>query len=149
MTYSLAAARAIIHGSSGREPVQVVYTTDEIARLFGRLPQTVRGWIASGVMLSRNTGHSYLIPGGHAIDLLGRPAPGINDHRTVIDVHAGYTVDELTVMLGLKIDAVRRLARPGGPLKVEHRRPRLIVLGQALLDYLDGSDEPIRHPDSA
>lgn len=140
--------RTLVFGARDVELVQVAYTVADTARAFGKPEQVVLRLVSAGRMPSRNTGRAYLIPGGVILDVLGSAHPDINDHRDVIDRAAAYTYAEVGTLLGISIHAAKRLAA-SRRLTPDRTAPRPLFSGALLLDYLGGTDEPLRHRDSA
>jgi hypothetical protein len=84
----------------------------------------------------------------------------VTSHRDREIEQMAYSVAEVAIMLGfctedspdnVKVSAntrTRRLIR-SGQLRARTTGAAYIIPGSAVADYLDGSDDPIKHPDSA
>ena len=76
--------------------------------------------------------------------------PVINDHRDIIIAQVAYSLKDIQTLLGLSYDQVRGLVRGDNPkLRARITGKAYVVPGAALIDYLNGFDEPMRHPESA
>lgn len=72
----------------------------------------------------------------------------INDHREVVIDKVSYTVSDVSQFLGVSYWVAQRLVREG-KIRSRNTGNRYIVPGGAILDYLEGQDEPLQHPESA
>jgi excisionase family DNA binding protein len=72
----------------------------------------------------------------------------IQTHREVVVRQVAYTVADVQVFLGMSKDAVLRLIRSGA-LRARANGRRYIIPGAALIEFLDGADEPMHHRHSA
>lgn len=72
----------------------------------------------------------------------------IADHRKVVVVEVAYTVRDVATFLGISYYATQRLIA-SGKLRSRNTGRAYIVPGSAIHDYLDGTDAPIQHKDSA
>lgn len=74
--------------------------------------------------------------------------PLIRTHEDVVVEQVAYSVRDVMVFLGMSKDAVLRLIR-SGRLRARENGRRYIISGKAIIEYLDGADEPMHHRDSA
>lgn len=72
----------------------------------------------------------------------------IADHREVVLARVAYTTADTAVFLGIDVQAVRRLIA-SGKLRARHTGKAYIVPGAAIIDFLNGHDEPMQHRESA
>ena len=72
----------------------------------------------------------------------------IADHRKVIIAEVAYSVRDVAKFLGISYYAVQRLIA-GGKIRTRNTGRHYIIPGAAIIDYLDGRDEPMQHKDSA
>lgn len=141
--------RARLFGPTTAEAKQVVYSISEAAEVWGVPVSTVRARINDGTIRLRNNGGHYLVPGGLILDVLGVEAhPKVNDHRQHITARHLYTIRDLGALFGISYDAAQRLVR-SARVTPDRVKPRSLFYGETLLDYLAGSDEPLRHQASA
>lgn len=74
--------------------------------------------------------------------------PLIRDHEEVVIAQVAYDVSDAEVFLGISNHAVRRLIR-SGQLRARNTGRSYIIPGKAIIEYLNGADEPMHHRDSA
>jgi hypothetical protein len=140
------AIRSLLFGGAAADISQVAYSAEKTIEVFGVAPATVWRLIRRGELPTRNTGKQYLVSGATIIDVLGRRPDGINDPRTVITPDTEYSLHQLATFLGVPYQIAHRLThRRDAPLTPERRGTRLFLPGSVILDYLAGSDEPIRY----
>ena len=68
-------------------------------------------------------------------------ATGMNQSK------AAHTTGEAAAILGLSIHQMRALIR-SGKIRTRSTGRRYLIPDSALREFLDGSDDPIAHPDS-
>lgn len=82
------------------------------------------------------------------------PTGSVPSHRDLPLHQLAFSPLEVAVMLGLKPTdseggrAVRRLIQ-SGKLRARQTGARYMIPGDAVREYLEGNDEPIKHPESA
>ena len=72
-------------------------------------------------------------------------------HQEIVLAKVAYSVEDMRVFLGedkWSREAVLRLIR-AGLLRARHNGRRYIIPGAAIIEFLDGADEPMHHRDSA
>jgi hypothetical protein len=129
--------------------VPVVYSIDELTKLTGESAGALWRRIHRGTLAARHTGRRYLVTGPAAVDAGLWNASTLVDYRQVIDVAVKYTLQELATLLGLSYWTARRLVSANRITAVNGRTVRVEIRGQSIVDYLDGRDEPMQHPESA
>jgi hypothetical protein len=139
---------------------QVAYTVQQSAVALGVSEYAVRRLIANGELPARNTDQGrgqgrYIVAGAALIAYLDAPSHaveqlGIHDHRTVVDPLVKYGVPDLRKLLGISRMTALLLLDSGRirSHQLERGHPRKIP-GSALIEYLDGADEPMHHAHSA
>lgn len=129
--------------------VQVAYSVEELATVTGLHPDALRRRIQSGRLRARHTGRRYIVtsPAAKAAGLWN--AHTLADYRDVIDQDVEYTVREVCTFLALSVYAARRLVRANRLKIVAGASVYMKIRGADLLEYLDGCDAPMQHPESA
>lgn len=139
---------------------QVAYTVQRSAAVLGISEYAVRRLIASSELPARNTNQGrgqgrYIVAGAALIAYLDAPPAaverlGVHDHRNVIDPLVKYGTPDLCTLLGISRMTALLLLDNGRirSHQLERGHPRKIP-GSALIDYLDGADEPMHHQRSA
>lgn len=129
--------------------VKVTYSLEELCRVTGLLPDALRRRIHNGTLRARHTGRRYVVTGPAAVEAGLWKAGTLVDYQTVIDPDVRYTLKEVGAFLDLSYYAARRLIQASRIKPVDNPTVRVTVRGAELLAYLGGSDEPMRHPESA
>jgi excisionase family DNA binding protein len=139
---------------------QVAYTVQQTAANLGISDYAVRRLIANGELPARNTNQGrgqgrYIVTGAAQIAYLDAPPAaiarlGIHDHRQVIDPLVKYSVPDMCRLLGIARTTALMLLDTGKVRshQLERWHPRKIP-GSALIEFLDGRDEPMHHKHSA
>ena len=126
---------------------KVTYSLDELTKVTGLLPDALRRRIHNGKLRARHTGRRYVVTGPAAVAAGLWKASTLVDHHDVIDPAVKYTLHELGRVLDLSYWAARRLVQASRI--VADSGPRVWIRGSAIVDYLDGYDDPMQHPESA
>lgn len=74
--------------------------------------------------------------------------PLLRTHEDVVIEQVAYSVRDVQVFFDMSKDAVLRLIR-AKRLRARENGRRYIISGKAIIEYLDGADEPMHHKDSA
>lgn len=127
---------------------RVAYTVAEAAAALNVPLMRVQRLVRAGELPTRNTGKRYIVSGSVIVDVLGRTHPDINDPRAAIEPGTWYVLTELATLLGVSYGTAHRLAYNQRIHSARHAAGRPLFLGNDLLEYLAGYDEPMRHPNS-
>ncbi len=74
--------------------------------------------------------------------------PDINSHHEVVVAQVAYNTRDTAKFLGVSYFAAQRLLSSGA-IRARNTGARYIVPGAAIIEYLDGRDEPLHHKDTA
>lgn len=129
--------------------VQVAYSIEELSAITGDHPDVFRRRIHNGTLPARHTGRRYLVTGPAATAAGLWKAGTLVDYREVLDPDVEYTLKEAATFLSLSYYAAYRLVQAKRITPVDGPTVRVKIRGAELLAYLDGSDEPMQHPESA
>lgn len=128
---------------------KVTYSLDELATVTGETLDALRRRIHNGTLRARHTGRRYIVTGPAVVDAGLWKASTLVDPHDVIDSVVKYTLRELGIFLGLSYHAAWRLVRAKRITPVDGPTVSVQFLGAEILQYLDGGDEPMQHPESA
>jgi len=129
--------------------VKVAYSLEELSKVTGESLDALRRRIHNGTLKARHTGRRYVVTGPAALAAGLWNARTLVDYHDVIDPDVRYTLKETGAFLALSYYAARRLVQAQRIVAVDGPTIRVEVRGAELLKYLDGSDDPMQHPESA
>lgn len=129
---------------------KVAYSLRDLTKVTGLSYPALQRRVQNSTLRALQAGKQYVTTKAAVVAAGLRGAATLLDHHEIIDPVVAYSVHEVADFLGVPYRAALRLVNIG---RIAARRNpvggRATVLGAALLDYLDGADEPMRHPESA
>lgn len=139
---------------------RVARTVQEAASVLNLSEYAVRRLIANKELPARSTNRGrgqgrYIVADAALLHYLDAPATAVaeldlHDHHQVVDPLVKYSVSDVCTLLGIS-RATALLLLDGQKIRSHQRErwhPRKIP-GAALIEYLDGADEPMHHQHSA